>query len=299
MPVLTDFGLGKMLRPLLAIAKSDIQAYALQNELKWVEDPTNRLSDFDRNFLRNEVAPLLRQRWPALDKTVARSAQHCAEAARLIEAWGQPAIQRLLNSADHSLAIDKLADFSPEQLNELLRHWFELLDLKPPSQAMLRAIKQQLIAARDDANPQIFTQGHYLKKYRQRLYCLDPSRLEKLVDTCEWPQEETGLRLSNGYRLTRITASTGLDIRLWHAANVTLKPRRGGEKIKLPGRDGQHDLKKLFQETGIPPWERESRPLIFLNDQLAAVAGLWVAEWAYAEAADACYRFCWKYTESV
>jgi len=78
-----------------------------------------------------------------------------------------------------------------------------------------------------------------------------------------------------------------------------VEPRRGGEKLKLAGRVGHHCLKKLYQEAGVPPWERDIRPLIYLDGSLAAVAGLWIAEWAWLSAVDACYQLDWRASESM
>lgn len=299
MPTSLAFGGGTLLRPLLNIAKADIREYAQRYGLEWVEDPSNQSNDFDRNYLRNEVVPLLKQRWPSLDKTIARSAQNCGEAAGLLDNWGRQMIAQLVNPADNSLAIDPLKAFSVPQSHWLIRQWFSLLGLKPPSQALLQAIKQQLVDARPDAHPQILTQGYYLKKYRQHLFCLAERHCIKPTDCLAWPGETSSLILTNGYRLSRLSASSGINQQLWHAADISIRLRSGGEKIKLPGREGQHGLKKLFQEAGIPPWERETRPLIYLDDRLAAVAGLWVAEWAWANLPDACYRLSWQLPESV
>lgn len=294
MPVSAPFGSGRLLRPLLNVAKVDILAYAEQYELTWIEDPSNLSSDFDRNFLRNDIAPLLRKHWPSLDKTIARSALHCAEAADLLEDWANAAIKNHFNPDDASLSIEKLDQLTQAQCNLLIRHWFSLLGLKPPSQAQLQTIKQQLLNASDDANPQISLQGHLFKKYRKHLFCL--AKQPFLTEPLDWPTETTDLTLGNGYVLTRIQASSGIDQQLWHTAKITVKPRSGGEKIKLSGRIGQHCLKKLFQEAGIPPWERQTRPLIYLNDKLAAVAGLWIAEWAWAKTPAACYKITWQPT---
>jgi tRNA(Ile)-lysidine synthase len=293
MPTSLPFGNGTLLRPLLNIAKTDIQQYARQQGLQWIEDPSNQSNDFDRNYLRNDIVPRLKQRWPSLDKTIARSAQNCGEAASLLDEWGRQMIARLVSPLDNSLALDQLKDFSAAQSNWLIRQWFAVLGLKPPSQALLHAIKQQLVDARPDAHPQILTQGHYLKKYRQRLFCLAERHLLKPTDSLVWPNATPALSLINGYQLSRVSASSGISQPFWHSANICIKPRSGGEKIKLPGRHGQHCLKKLFQEAGIPPWERETRPLVYLDDRLAAVAGLWVAEWAWACNPDACYRLNW------
>jgi len=258
-----------------------------------VDDPSNSSSDFDRNFLRNEIVPLLKQRWPSLDKTLARSAQHCADAADLIEDNSCELIKHRFNSSDQSLSLEKADQLSPVQYNLLLRQWFRQLGLKPPSQAQLNSIKQQFLGARADAMPQINLQGNIFQKYRQQLFCLNKQQL-LMIEEQEWPQESADLCLSNGYLISRTPAESGINQQLWQQAKITLKPRNGGEKLKLPGRMGQHCLKKLFQEARIPPWERQTRPLIYFNGQLAAVAGLWIAEWAWAKAPEACYQIAWQ-----
>jgi len=299
MPVCQPFGPGKMLRPLLHTAKPAILEYAIQHQLTWVEDPSNQSSDFDRNFLRNQVVPLLKQRWPSLDKTVARSARHCAAAALLIEDWAQQALQPMINPPANSLDISQLRGFGPAQRQELLRHWLSAQGLQAPSQAVLQAIQQQLIDGRDDANPQICLQQHSLKRYRQQLFCLSTGQLQVLPAHCIWPTDQNSLTLTNGSHVSRSVASSGIDQQLWHSQTATLQPRRGGEKIKLPGRAGRHCLKKLYQEAGIPPWERDSRPLLYLNNRLAAVPGLWVDEWVWSSQSDACYQLSWTHGNRV
>lgn len=294
MPASAPFGPGTMLRPLLNVAKAEIQAYAMTHELQWVEDPSNQSHDFDRNYLRHAVIPLLKQRWPALDKTVARSAQHCAEAAELLNAWGCDALADIVDPKTNSLSIARLSGLSETQTNWLIRLWLQSLGLKPPSQAQLQSIKKQLIDARSDANPQISIQHHTLKRYRQALFLLPASRSFNAPAECYWQPRQSILLLTNGFALTRLTASSGIEQTLWHASKIVVKPRSGGEKLKLPGRDGQHCLKKLYQEAGIPPWERDTRPLLYLNGRLAAVPGLWVAEWAWHQGADACYHLTWQ-----
>ena len=76
------------------------------------------------------------------------------------------------------------------------------------------------------------------------------------------------------------------------AAKVEVRFRRGGEKICLPGRQGHHSLKNLFQEAGIPPWEREVMPLIYLDDKLAAVGDKWISAAFYSEKTQGCISFC-------
>jgi tRNA(Ile)-lysidine synthase len=299
MPVCTPFGKGRMMRPLLAVSKAAILEYATEQQLHWVEDPTNQSSDFDRNFLRHQIVPLLKQRWPSLDKTVARSARHCGEAHTLLDAWARDAMTELIEPHDASLHLEKLTLYSAEQCKYLLRVWLIERGLKAPSEAALDAIIHQVIAARDDADPSLELQGFHLKRYRQRLVCLPSSVLEPLHAACHWPADWERVSLSQGGQCWRRSAKQGIAQRIWQQSTITLRPRQGGEKLKLPGRTGRHALKKLYQEAAIPPWERSIRPLVYIDDRLAAVAGLWVDEWACGMDTEPCYHIDWGYADPI
>lgn len=120
------------------------------------------------------------------------------------------------------------------------------------------------------------------------------------ITACDWPVGSEVLALSNGYRLRRIEVSEGgISRRLWNESQVEIRPRSGGERLKLPGREGRRSLKHLYQQAGTPPWERNSRPLIYLDGRLAAVAGLWVDEWACSDQQDAGYRLDWEYADNI
>lgn len=299
MPVVQEFADGSMLRPLLEVTRRQILDYAVEHGLQWVEDPSNQSSDFDRNFLRNQVVPLLRQRWPSLDKTVTRSARHCGEADRMIRQWQASQLVDVLGPADDCLLLDRLAGYPIEQRQLLLREWLMRLGLRPPSEALLQAIETQLIAARDDAGPKIQIQGRWLRKYRRQLFCL-PAAATQPALACSWSNGSNLLQLSNGYRLRKLEVSQGGICRqLWDESVVEVKPRSGGEKLKLPAREGRHQLKNLYQESAVPPWERQARPMIYLNGRLAAVAGLWVDDWACSRQQDAGYRLVWEYADTI
>lgn len=281
MPSNTPFGCGRLLRPLLEIGKNNIEAYARHHSLQWVTDPSNHSRDYDRNFLRHDVIPILKQRWPALDKTIARSARHCAEAAFLLDNWSEAPFNAAFDSDHQTLDCDEITRRSHPEGNELLRRWLVHCTGQAPSEALLQHIRHDVIDARDDATPVIPFGNYHLKRYRNRLYCLPEGAFETLADNVVWPHDQQHLILLNGLMLVRDGTKNGINAMLWQQSHVSVRPRRGGEKLKLPGRAGHHSLKKLFQEAGVPPWQRESRPLIYLNDRLAAVAGLWVDEWAW------------------
>ena len=89
MPRKVRFAPGWLMRPLLAQSRAQIESYARHHQLAWLEDPSNQQQRFGRNFLRHQVMPLLRDKWPGVDETIARSARHMAEAGGLLDsmAW--------------------------------------------------------------------------------------------------------------------------------------------------------------------------------------------------------------------
>lgn len=294
MPVQAQFGKGEILRPFLDIAKEDIKFYAQHHALDWVEDPSNQESNYDRNFLRNQIIPLLKQRWPALDKTVSRAAVHCANASNFIDDWVKQNLPALLSPNDSSLNMSKLALYDAEQRHWLLRGWLRMFGLRPPSEAVLKAVVDQVINAKVDAIPKVHVQGHWVTKFRTHLYCLNQLAMVCDFDPLVWQSGNNTLTIGNGYMLTCSPASVGISQEIWDNGTVVVKPRCGGERLKLPNRAGHHPLKKLYQEFAVPPWERELRPLVYINDRLAAVAGLWVDEWAWSTKQGACYDLAWQ-----
>jgi tRNA(Ile)-lysidine synthetase-like protein len=62
------------------------------------------------------------------------------------------------------------------------------------------------------------------------------------------------------------------DLNLLPADKVEVRFRQGGEKIKIPGRQGSHDLKKIMQERNVPYWLRDRVPLIYVSGELRVLA---------------------------
>ena len=287
MPERMAFGRGVMLRPLLNVAKSAIDAYARTWDLSWVEDPSNLSHDYDRNFLRHAVLPLLKQRWPACDKTVARSARHCADAQAVISTLTEKLFQQVFNAADRTLSISRLQSYEIPQQQMVIRQWFQALGLKMPALAFVERVQTEVLAAREDSDPQLSGQGYSVRRYRDRLYCLKSAAPDSVQNTI-WPAGQASIKVSGRQSLSCMPSSAGISREQWQKAAVTVTARTGGEKIRLPGRIGRHALKKLFQEAGIPPWEREVIPLIYLDDKLAAVGDLWISAEFYSDENQGC-----------
>ena len=287
MPESMAFGRGVMMRPLLNVSRLAISNYARAHALKWVEDPSNQSNDYDRNFLRNAVIPLLKQRWPVCDKTVARSAMHCADAQVLVSKAAEELFLSVFNSADKTLCVGQLRSYKNSQQQLIIRQWFQCLDLKMPAQSFLERLQSEVIEARADSDPVLSVQGYCVRRYRDKLYCLKQVAPETLQESV-WPAGQTSVMVFDHQTLFCVLSSAGICREQWQNAIITVRFRHGGEKIRLPGRKGHHALKKLFQEAGIPPWERESMPLVYLDDKLAAVGELWISADFYSEKIQDC-----------
>jgi tRNA(Ile)-lysidine synthase len=291
MPESMEFGQGKLVRPLLDVSKNEIIGYAEANQLAWIEDPSNQHTHFDRNFLRNDIIPLLKQRWPSLDKTVSRSAKHCANAQDLLATLADDVLTATIHHGDNTLSISQLLGYPLLQQHLLIRQWFQYLGLKMPSQDFVQKVLDEVVAARDDADPVLSTQGYWIRRYRNALYCLKPTQ-NRLGDDLIWPSpsDEASLQIADDVTYEVLDSSSGIPTELWRNAKITVKFRSGGETIELPGRKGHHDLKKLYQEVGIPPWERAGIPLIYLDDKLAAVGEYWISSEFYSDNKEPCLR---------
>ncbi len=276
MPEAMVFGKGRLLRPFLSVSKQAIDSYAVDNALTWITDPSNFSNDYDRNFLRNEVLPLLKQRWPACDKTVSRSAKHCAEAQTLISEQTQALFTGVFNKVDKTLLITQLISLDIVKQNIVIREWFKCLGYKMPSVAFVKRLRAEVVMARPDSDPILTGAGYTVRRYRDKLYCLIQNA-PKALGHVVWPTDETSIKISEQHILEIVPAESGISWEQWRQSVVTVRSRKGGEKLSLPNRTGRHTLKDLFQEAGIPSWERGVMPLIYLDDQLVAVGDKWIS----------------------
>ncbi len=85
MPPQRPLGQGHLLRPLLDVSRVELEAYARQQGLSWIEDPSNDDHRYARNYLRQRVFPVLAEQWPQASTTLARSAAHMGEAQTLLD----------------------------------------------------------------------------------------------------------------------------------------------------------------------------------------------------------------------
>lgn len=239
---------GKQRRPLLSLTRVQLHGYAKAHQLNWIEDESNKNLRFDRNYLRQQVVPLLKERWPGLTKSMGRTAALCQEAdALLADVAKADGV-----TADNPLNWQSMQNLSRKRQSNAVRHWLHGLGVLSPSQAQLGDFLQQLQGAASDKVPTLFLADHALRFYRNQLYCTP--------------------KVFNYELVVRDTVGEGLS-----QAKVkqpfTVATRSGGETIKLAEQGRHQTLKNCWQQWGVPPWLRDQYPLLYQDGNLIAVPG--------------------------
>lgn len=279
MPPLADFGPGRIARPLLEVARAEIDSYARRHQLEWIEDPSNELVRFDRNFLRHRVLPGIRAQWKGVDEAVARSARHMAEAARLLE---QVACRDLAACADGAgLNVASLRALPAPRRRNALRSFIFRAGLEAPSTVKLREMSVALLAARADAQPAVGWAGGVLRRRGGRLQLevvSQPAPLE--ADTTaskswHW-QHEQELLLNAGDSMRLVDDASGpIDLERL-PATLDVRARRGGESLRPGPRARTQTLKKLLQAAKLSVEERARLPLLYAGDRLVCAGDRWI-----------------------
>lgn len=278
MPFAQVFHHGWLLRPLLDIPQQDILNIARSENLFWVDDPSNVDERFDRNYLRQTIFPALTKRWPQTAQIMTRAAQQQAENQMLLEAL---AVQDLgLAKMTTVLPVEKLVQLDEPRQRNALRYWLEQNQLRMPSRAVMQQILSQLLHRRDDAEACVRWDDVALYCYRKQLH-LQKTVKHDAAQVLSWNGRQPLVIASLKQQLMfEKTINTGLLPEISGQA-LQVRFRQGGEKIKPAGQPHTHTLKNLFQQQGVPPWLRDRIPLVYLNDELIAVCGYWIAD-AYA-----------------
>ena len=274
------FGPGWLVRPMLNVARSELRQYADEKGLEWLEDPSNTDRRFDRNFLRHEVLPRLKSRWPDIAARLQRSAGHAGEASQLLVDLAEIDFAAL-GSRSERLPIDALSALSAARQRNLIRYALRDLGLSTPTAMQLDRIQSELIPAREDAQPLVTWSGASVRRYRNGLYLLPQNLADAIKSTLV---SATGCELGAGLGSLQFEKAAGASLKSELVEQgLRIEPRQGGEEIRLQGQTHTRKLKKLLQEEGIVPWMRDRLPLLYSGAELVAVGDLWVAAGAIGE----------------
>ncbi|MEO5622488.1 MAG: tRNA lysidine(34) synthetase TilS [Dokdonella sp.] len=271
---LRKLGRGFAWRPLLALPRAALREYAEYYELTWVRDPSNSDAAIDRNYLRMQVMPRIIARWPEAESSIAQSAAWSRAAAEFIDVEADRALARTRGLDPSTLHVREWLALPAALRDPVLRRWLRALDLPEPTHFQEAELVRQLAEAGEDRQPCVRWPGTEVRRYRDLLHALPPLQLPP----SDWVAELDGADLSlpvdlGVLRLVGTAPTPNI------APRLHVRFRRGGESLRLSTGGRTRELRDLFQEAGIPPWQRGRLPLVFEPDgSLLAVADLWLSE---------------------
>jgi tRNA(Ile)-lysidine synthase len=244
MPEIKSFGDGFHGRPFLSIGKEELTEYAVSEGLQWVEDESNKDSVYDRNFIRNEVVPLLKTRWKNASSSICNSVEHIQNAKHYIDNN-----VKMFDTESDTISIQALQEVSDYEQVQIVRKWVANHIGQSASQNMLNTIFNEIIPARDDAKMKWEQKNYFITRYNGELHFVKKEKKD--------------------YDIARILTDAGFDIPV---NEVVVKNRVNGATIKQG--NIHKEVKKLFSELKVPTWLREDMPFIYHNDELISVGGI-------------------------
>jgi len=279
-PVTRELGAGFLWRPLLEIDRTQLLGYAQQHQLAWINDASNADQQFDRNYLRHAILPLLEARWPGYRESWSKSAALQREAESLLVELAESDLQSVRLEQPNELAMVGLTALSKPRQRNLLRRWLVDLDLPEPGWNTLQQLTEVIIPAQD-SNATYPIDNVVFARFRERLVVL---RQVDEIDTnavLNWdPNAQAALSLpANGLLQARPATATTGDTKMAIALQgpVQIRYRQGGETCTLRGRPHK-SLKKILQEQGIETWHRARLPLLYADGELIYIPGVGATE---------------------
>jgi len=265
-----------MARPLLGCTQQALADYAQANELSWIEDPSNSDSRFDRNFIRNEVLPLIRTRWPAATKTLSRSAMRSAASCQTLHEVAVEDLKVVRVQGSTELSIVSLRVLPQERCYNVLRLWVRQAGLRMPRLQDLQQVMSDLLQARTDSLGVVNVRDYEFRRHSDKLFLIiKPVKNEPF--SVEWNAPFDDLVINQTGQLLSKEGCRKQGLQMPSDGAITVRSRIGGELIKL-GEPAYHKaVKKVLQEAAVPPWQRDAIPLLYVDGRLAAVWNVVVA----------------------
>jgi tRNA(Ile)-lysidine synthase len=252
-------------RPLLRLSRDELEAYAREHKLKWIEDPSNQSSKHRRNAIRKSILPKLETIQPGATANLARSADMLAQAQQLLDRLAQQDGKKMHKLKSNTLSVQPLLALNasdPAAANNVLRYWLKVAGLMMPSHERLQAWWLDLQQVRSDAKLEWLHDECSIRLWREQLQ----------IGATVKPEEGEWIFVSvpasgakGGLPAAWITKSK-------KAGAVEFRERSGAERLQVTASGPRKTLKNLYQENAVPPWQRQV-PLLYVDGELIAAAG--------------------------
>ncbi|MEW6982624.1 tRNA lysidine(34) synthetase TilS [Colwelliaceae bacterium 6471] len=296
MMVETPLGQHTLVRPLLDVSRQEIIDYAHDHQLTWIEDESNSEICYDRNFLRHQVIPVLKERWPSIVATINRSAQHCREQQGLVNELAEIDLLSCVTSKT-GLLIAPLKALSTARFNNAIRLFLSKQNCLMPTVEQLNQLHSQL-SAQSDKSPEVKVGEHWFRRFKGTIYLT-----KSFADLSAWQYQLSLLASDNipkncvvdlpddlGKLEFYLTENQQKRLDEVHChfegcmqapsenQQVTIRFSHENPRCLPDFRQHHRSLKKILQELAIAPWQRKRIPFVYYDDQLVAALGYFVCK---------------------
>jgi len=262
-------------RPLLSASRAALERYAASHTLSFVDDESNNDTRYVRNALRHRIMPALAELFPGFQERFTRSASHAQSAQRLLVTLAQQDLAACLDG--EYLSVPALRALDIDRIDNLLRHWFALRNLRMPSSAWLLELRTQLLEAKSDAQLCVTHPDCHIRRYRDRVF-LTPRRpaFDEHTEPMEfvWRGESKLHFPQFAGSLLFDAADEGFNAAWLRGQQLSVRLRSGGERVKLAWNRPTKSVKYHYQAMDIPAWERPYLPMVFADEQILYAAGI-------------------------
>lgn len=264
----------RIVRPLLAARRAALLRHARSRGLVWCEDESNADPARVRSFVRCRVMPALAEVRPGVVEALARSARHAAEAAELVDVLARLDAAPCLHAG--RLRIAPLLALGLARARNVLRWHVAARAGTAVEGRALDELLRQLASPRPDATVEVvLAAGLRARRHAGELWLETSGRVDPPVDfRARWGGEPEWMLPALGGSLRFEADADGGLVPAVVAQGVEVRLRRGGERLQVRTGGPRRALKSLFQEAGVPFWQRRHLPLVYCGGELAWVAAV-------------------------
>lgn len=290
-PTLRKLGNGWVARPLLKWRRSELEDFLRTNRIGWLEDSSNRDQSFDRNYLRHHLFPMLEARWPELVRRLNRTSRNARATSETLAEFINSNCGELLGN-HHKMPLTPFLQLEIPLQALVLRQWLRQREVQALPELRIHEFLDQLAGANQDSRAEVRWNHWQLKLYNQFIWLQSPS----VPDRCDPQDWRTGKKLELGARHGHMQLHgkvAGIP------TGWQIDSRREGQRIRLKEKGMRQTLKELFRQSGIPPWLRDSIPVLYWNDEAVAVGDWIIADPLKTWLSSHKLKYCWHPADSL
>jgi len=274
MPAVAKFGKGYLMRPLLSFSRDTIKTYANNYSLDYIHDPSNMDENYDRNYIRHTLMLLFKQKWPKVSQIFSRFSNHCAKQEQLLQEFAMQDYKKCKGMFPNSLLLSTLNEFSLARQKNVLRYWINEYYAHQNFPLSEKTLDQILLT--------FFTPKDKCPTVKATI------KINSTLINIEFRRFKECIYLLSSTELSSRSPLLTTEEKYWCQKNIrdfkknenlfAVHFRQNGEKIWSANSSHHKRLKNLFQEWGVPTWQRNRIPLIYFRQKLIAVVGYAVFE---------------------